>query len=170
MSTDTLDMFATETKSSAIISECGAYRYRLERQWDGEKPKVAFLMLNPSTAYASQDDPTVRRCIGFAKSWGFGGLIVGNIFALRSTDPKALYDHPDPIGPDNDQHILAIATSARKIVCAWGAHGSLHDRGRDVAERLEFFDLVALKVTADGHPGHPLYLAADIQPKSYFVP
>ncbi|MGK9199471.1 DUF1643 domain-containing protein [Sinorhizobium meliloti] len=170
MSTDTLDMFATETKSSAVISECGAYRYRLERQWDGDKAKVAFLMLNPSTADASQDDPTIRRCIGFAKAWGFGGLIVGNLFALRSTDPKALYDHPDPIGPDNDQHILAIAKSARKIVCAWGTHGNLHDRGREIAERLEFFDLVALKVTADGQPGHPLYLAADIQPKSYFAP
>lgn len=78
MSTDTLDMFAIETKSSAIISECGAYRYRLERQWDGEKPNVAFLVLNPSTADASQDDPTIRRCIGFARYWGFGGLIVGN--------------------------------------------------------------------------------------------
>lgn len=170
MSTDTLDMFATETKSSAVISECGAYRYRLERQWDGDKPKVAFLMLNPSTADAIQDDPTIRRCIGFAKSWGFGGVIVGNLFALRSTDPKALYNHPDPIGPDNDQHILAIAKSSRKIVCAWGAHGSLHNRGREVAERLEFFDLVPLKVTADGQPGHPLYLAADIQPRSYFAP
>ncbi|MDW9823680.1 DUF1643 domain-containing protein [Sinorhizobium meliloti] len=170
MSTDTLDMFAIETKSSAISSECGAYRYRLERQWDGEKPNVAFLMLNPSTADASQDDPTIRRCIGFARYWGFGGLIVGNLFALRSTAPKALYDHPDPIGPDNDQHILAIAKSARKIVCAWGTHGALHDRGRQVAERLEFLDLVALKVTADGQPGHPLYLAADIQPKSYFAP
>ncbi|PND29022.1 DUF1643 domain-containing protein [Sinorhizobium sp. M4_45] len=167
---NTLDMFATETKSSAVISECDAYRYRLERHWDGEKAKVAFLMLNPSTADASQDDPTIRRCIGFAKAWGFGGLIVGNLFALRSTDPKALYDHPDPIGPDNDQHILAIAKSARKIVCAWGTHGSLHDRGREVAERLEFFDLVALKITADGQPGHPLYLAADTQPRSYFAP
>jgi hypothetical protein len=167
---DTLDVFATEAKSSAIISECGAYRYRLERQWDGDKATVAFLMLNPSKADASQDDPTIRRCIGFAKAWGFGGLIVGNLFALRSTDPKALYDHPDPIGPDNDQHILAIAKSARKIVCAWGTHGALHDRGREVAERLEFFDLVALKVTVDGQPGHPLYLAADIQPRPYFAP
>ncbi|RVK60561.1 DUF1643 domain-containing protein [Sinorhizobium meliloti] len=167
---DTLDMFATETKSSAILSECGAYRYRLERQWDGDKPKIAFLMLNPSTADASQDDPTLRRCISFARAWGFGGLIIGNLFALRSTDPKALYDHPDPIGPDNDQHILAIAKSARKIVCAWGTHGNLHDRGREIAERLEFFDLFALKVTADGQPGHPLYLAADTQPKSYFLP
>ncbi len=168
--TATAELLIPPMQKAAILSACGQYRYRLERQWNGNKAKIAFLMLNPSTADAEQDDPTIRRCIGFAKSWGFGGLIVGNIFALRSTDPKALYDHPDPIGPDNDQHILAIAKSARKIVCAWGTHGALHDRGRQVAERLEFFDLVALKVTADGQPGHPLYLAADIQPKSYFAP
>ncbi|PDT55075.1 MULTISPECIES: DUF1643 domain-containing protein [Sinorhizobium] len=170
MSTDTLDMFATETRSSAIISGCGAYRYRLERQWDGDKPKVAFLMLNPSTADASQDDPTIRRCIGFAKAWGFGGLIVGNLFALRSTDPKALYGHPDPIGADNDQHILAIAKSAHKLVCAWGTHGALHARAREVYEMLEFFNLAALKVTVEGHPAHPLYIAANTEPKAYFAP
>jgi hypothetical protein len=74
---DTLDVFPTEVKASATISRCGAYRYRLERQWDSEKAKVAFLMLNPSIADACQDDPTIRRCIGFARAWGHGGLIVG---------------------------------------------------------------------------------------------
>ncbi len=165
-----LDLFSKEPMSSAILSGCGAYRYRLDRQWDAEKPKLAFLMLNPSTADASQDDPTIRRCIGFAKAWGFGSLIVGNLFALRSTDPKALYSHSDPIGPDNDRHLLAIAKSARKIICAWGTHGALRDRGREVAERLEFFNLAALKVTAGGHPGHPLYVAAGAQPQAYFFP
>lgn len=166
----TLDLFSKETTSSAVISICGAYRYRLERLWDVALPKIAFLMLNPSTADANQDDPTIRRCIGFAKSWGFGGLIVGNLFALRSTDPKALYGHPDPIGPENDRHLLAIARSSRKIICAWGTHGTFRDRGREVAERFEFFPLAALKVTADGHPGHPLYVAASTQPKEYFAP
>lgn len=154
--------------STAVISRCGTYRYRLDRVWDQGLPLVAFLMLNPSTADADQDDPTIRRCIGFAKSWGFGGLIVGNLFALRSTDPKALYEHPDPIGPDNDTHLVNIAQSARKVICAWGTHGAYRDRGREVGHRLEFFPLAALKVTKDGHPGHPLYIAASTQPKEFF--
>lgn len=151
-------------------SKCGDYRYRLERRWDADLPAVAFIMLNPSTADADIDDPTIRRCVGFAKSWGFGALIVGNLFALRSTDPKALYSHPDPVGPDNDRQLLAIAQSARKIICAWGTHGALHDRGREVAERFEFFPLAVLKVTAEGHPVHPLYVAASTEPKEYFAP
>jgi hypothetical protein len=166
----TIDLFATKPASSAVISACGAYRYRLERLWDEEKDKVAFLMLNPSTADASQDDPTIRRCIGFAKSWGFGGLIVGNLFALRSTDPRALYDHPDPVGPDNNNHLRAIARCAETVICAWGTHGALHDRGRKVAELLDDRNLAALKLTANGHPGHPLYVAASTQPKAYFAP
>lgn len=157
-------------EKSAIISDCGAYRYRLERTWDPELPRVAFLMLNPSTADAEADDPTIRRCIGFAKSWGFGGLIVGNLFALRSTDPKALYSHPDPIGPENNGHLRTISVDAETIVCAWGAHGAFRDRGREVAKMLDFCNLAALKVTKEGHPGHPLYIAADVQPKAYFAP
>lgn len=166
----TTDLLSKTPASSAVISPCGGYRYRLERQWDEEEAKVAFLMLNPSTADASQDDPTIRRCIGFAKAWGFGGLIVGNLFALRSTDPKALYSHPDPIGPDNNSHLDAIAHAAELIVCAWGTHGALHGRGREVAERLDDRNLAALRLTADGHPGHPLYIPASAQPKAYFAP
>lgn len=164
------DLFCNETTSSAIISACGAYRYRLERQWNPRLLKVAFVMLNPSTADASQDDPTIRRCIGFAKAWGFGGLVVGNLFALRSTDPKALYSHPEPIGPENDDHLRRIANEADPVVCAWGTHGTLHDRGREVAELLDGRNLAALKVTAAGHPGHPLYIAANAEPKAYFAP
>jgi hypothetical protein len=162
------DLFSQGPGSSAIISSCGSYRYRLERIWDRDLPKVAFIMLNPSTADADQDDPTIRRCIRFARDWGFGGLLVGNLFALRSTDPKALYDHADPIGPYNDDQLLSIAKSARKIICAWGTHGAFRNRGNEVANRLEFFDLAALKVTADGHPGHPLYVAAGTKPLSFF--
>lgn len=164
----TLDLFRTETERSAVLSPCKAYRYRLERSWDRGATSVAFLMLNPSTADASNDDPTIRRCIGFAKAWGFGGLIVGNLFALRSTDPKALYDHPDPVGPRNDEHLRAIAKDAELIVCAWGAHGALRGRGVEVAGILDGANLAALSVTKDGHPGHPLYIPANAQPKAWF--
>ena len=163
-----LDLFRELPKSSAYLSPCGAYRYRLGREWDSGLPMVAFIMLNPSTADAEQDDPTIRRCIGFAKSWGFGGLIVGNLFALRSTDPAALYGHPDPVGPDNDKHLGAIARSAEQVICAWGTHGKLNERGRRVGEMLSGANLAALKVTADGSPGHPLYIAGATQPRAWF--
>jgi len=164
------DLFMTAPKSSAVISECGSYRYRLERVWEAEKERVAFIMLNPSTADASQDDPTIRRCIGFAKAWGFGGLIVGNLFALRSTDPKALYGHNDPVGPENDEYLRRIAQRAETVVCAWGTHGALNGRGVHVANLLDNYNLAALKLTASGHPGHPLYVASSTEPKAYFAP
>ena len=153
---------------TAVISACGTYRYRLERLWDAELPKVAFIMLNPSTADASNDDPTIRRCIGFAKAWGFGGLIVGNLFALRSTDPKALYSHSDPIGPDNDANLRAIALCSEQVICAWGAHGAYRDRGKHVGVLLDRFNLAALTITGKGEPGHPLYVPAATEPRGYF--
>lgn len=157
---------------TAIISACGTYRYRLERSWS-TGPKVSFIMLNPSTADAEKDDPTIRRCVSFAKSWSYGGLIVGNLFALRSTDPKALYSHNDPIGPDNDAHLRAIAVCTEQIVCAWGAHGKFNDRSLHVARALDRFNLVALKLTKDGFPSHPLArgthrIPDNTQPKAYF--
>jgi len=154
---------------SAILSACGLYRYRLERTWDDEASKVAFIMLNPSTADAETDDPTIRRCIGFAKSWGFGGLIVGNLFALRSTDPMFLYSHSDPVGPDNDAHLRSIAICAEQVVFAWGNHGLFQERGRVVAEMLDDRNISALNITGKGQPGHPLYVAAATQPKAYFA-
>ena len=160
------DLFQT---SSAILSDCGQYRYRLDRVWDPDKKTVVFLMLNPSTADGNSDDPTIRRCISFAKAWGFGGLTVGNLFALRATNPKELYAHPDPVGPDNDDHLLKIAQSSMQVICAWGTHGALRGRASEVYSRLEFFDLRALKVTAKGHPGHPLYIAASTERKPFVM-
>lgn len=145
----------------ASFSPCRTWRYRLERRWD-DGPLCGFILLNPSTADETKDDPTIRRCIGFAKSWGFGGLVLGNIFALRSTDPKALYGHHDPVGAENDGYLARLTAEARTIVCGWGVHGAHQERGVAVLNLLRgrCAAPMALKVTSGGHPGHPLYIAA----------
>jgi hypothetical protein len=123
-------------------------------------------MLNPSTADASNDDPTVRRCIGYAVEWSYGALVVGNLFALRSTDPERLYEHHDPVGPENDDHLRAMTESAETVIAAWGAHGNIRGRGREVATMLSP-DLSALDTTKEGHPNHPLYQPPDAKPEPF---
>ena len=152
--------------ASATFSADRVFRYRLTRIWDPTGTVVNFVMLNPSTADAFALDPTNRRCVGFARDWGFGGLVTTNIFALRSTDPRGLRTVPYPIGPANDDAIIDAARSADLVIAAWGNHGTLLDRGRHVMEllRSDGIDLRALRVTGAGHPGHPLYLAADLIP------
>ncbi|SFV31428.1 hypothetical protein SAMN05216456_1338 [Devosia crocina] len=157
------DLF-TPVADPATFSPCRTWRYRLERRW-GDGAQVAFIMLNPSTADEENNDPTIRRCISYAKHWGFGGLLIGNIFAFRSTDPKGLYSAPDPIGPENDDWLDTIANQAAAIVCGWGVHGAYQARGRAVLDRLSHRKPMALKLTADGHPGHPLYLRKDLEPE-----
>ncbi|MFB1066460.1 DUF1643 domain-containing protein [Natrinema sp. H-ect4] len=157
-----------DNRSDAVLSDCGEYRYRLSRTWDVEKPTLAWLMLNPSTADASEDDPTIRRCINFAKGWGYGSLVVVNLFALRTPDPSNLRDHPDPVGPENDEHLRDVCEQAEKVVAAWGANGSFNDRALEVAEALES-ELFALDTTKDGHPVHPLYQPADAEPEQWTV-
>ncbi|HEX2136504.1 MAG TPA: DUF1643 domain-containing protein [Microvirga sp.] len=109
----------------ALFSPCGAYRYRLARRW-AEGPMVAFIMLNPSTADGSIDDPTIRRCIGYAQTWGYGALAVGNLYALRATEPAELRRARDPTGPDNDRHLEGMTRAAARVVCAWGADPAAH--------------------------------------------
>lgn len=144
-------------KTTAIMSECGAYRYALGRHWtlDESAPSVLFIALNPSTADASQDDPTVRRMMHFARDWGYERMHLANIFALRSTDPKALYRHPNPIGPANDSAILQLCELAHRVVCCWGTHGAHLNRGADVLRLIAD----CFGRTAGGHPPHPLYLS-----------
>lgn len=154
------------TRSAAGFSECGAYRYWLKRTWDDSLPVVVFLMLNPSTADHEKNDPTVARCCAFAAAWGAGGLVVLNLFALRSTDPRALYAHPDPVGPANDA-VIWQATAGRQVVAAWGCHGAYRDRDLAVMNQLAHRPVECLKLTKDGHPGHPLYLRADSVPMPY---
>ncbi len=155
------------TKSDALISDCGKYRYSLSRTWGEEKPAV-FVMLNPSTADASADDPTIRRCIGFAKKWGCGGLIVVNLFAFRATNPKDMKAAYAPEGPYNKWHVKNAAYNGSKVVCAWGTHGVYDDQGAVVLDwlREDGVTTLCLGTTKHGHPKHPLYLpnAAELQP------
>jgi len=153
-------------RSNATLSRCGQYRYDLVRIWDKSAPLACFIMLNPSTADASRDDPTIRRCVRFAASWGCGGMVAVNLFALRATSPGALYGHRLPVGPRNDAAILrwASAANVRHVVCAWGAHGSLRGRGDAVAALLGHLKLEVLGLTRGGAPRHPLYLAGSCRP------
>jgi len=151
-----------DTRTSAVLSDDRTYRYRLTRTWDTEKPTVALIMLNPSTADETADDPTIRRCLDYAKRWGYGTLVVGNLFALRATDPSELTDHDAPIGPENDSHLQEICDEAEKVVVAWGTNGTVEGREREVAVLLDA-DLYALNTTKDGHPNHPLYQPKDAE-------
>lgn len=155
-------------KKSAVISPCGNYRYWLEREWNPDLPKVAFLMLNPSTADGREDDPTIRRCIGFAKSWGYGGFVVVNLFAVRSADPSILKDHDDPVGKSNDSWVRHAIEVSDEVVCAWGSHKFAFDRACEVLAMMKGARTVALKVTKGGSPGHPLYIKADASRVPYW--
>lgn len=149
---------------SAVISDCGQYRYELRRTWEPLAEHAVFVMLNPSTADALVDDPTIRRCVGFARSWGCGGIVVANLFALRATDPAILTRTADPIGPENDETLDRLC-AGRLVIAAWGA--SVPDywrhRPRAVTARLRErgAHLHHLGLTKAGHPRHPLYLSAE---------
>lgn len=157
------------TFQSAEISACGEYRYELRRVWDDTIPVCAFVLLNPSRADAVRDDPTVRKCMKFAKRWGgFGGVVILNLFALRSTDPIAMRKHPYPVGPDNDIYLTKWAPTVPLIVCAWGAHGGHLGRSQIVRRRFADFDMPrgtvwCFRLTAAGEPAHPLYQRDDTQ-------
>lgn len=153
---------------SAVISACGLYRYLLQREWLGGYGRALFVMLNPSTADATQDDPTIRRCIGFAKAWGCAGLEVVNLYAYRATKPADMLAAGDPIGPANDSHIRAAAHRAKVIVAAWGANAA-RDRSVAVRSLLSDHTMHALGLTKDGHPRHPLFVRGDAQLISFGV-
>lgn len=154
----------TETRRSAVISPCGLYRLRLERTWDDSITPLGFVMLNASTADAEVDDPTIRRCVGFARREGAGGLVVGNLFGWRSPDPEAMKRARDPCGELNIPHLLQIARDCgNRLVCAWGVHG-VHLRQDERVKavlRSSGVTLLCLGKTKAGHPKHPLYLSAN---------
>lgn len=147
-------------KKSAVISGCGQYRYLLRRSWDIARPALGFIMLNPSTADADQDDPTIRKCIGFAERLGYGAIVVTNLFALRATDPADLRRAGYPRGPENDEWIRRGIMESGPVVCAWGTNARGLVRPAEVLLILSGLrvKLQALALTDDGIPRHPLML------------
>lgn len=148
-------------KREAIISDCGRFRYSLTRTW-GDGLRLLFVMLNPSTADALQDDATIRRCIRFAQAEHFGSLEVVNLFAYRARDPADLRREGYPVGPDNDFYIQAAACQAHRVCVAWGAVAEADDRIQVVMPLLRRAgrEPECLHITRSGYPGHPLYLAS----------
>ncbi|RVT91367.1 DUF1643 domain-containing protein [Rhodovarius crocodyli] len=148
---------------TAHLSTCGTYRYTLGRVKSGvaaiRRPGVSWIMLNPSTADAAQDDPTLRRVMAFSWAWGFSSLVVVNLYALRSPQPEALWTHPDPVGPVNDECIQATLSRSERVICAWGAHAR-PDRVARARELIAKAEVPAfhLGLTKGGKPRHPLYI------------
>jgi hypothetical protein len=127
---------------------------------------AVFVGLNPSTAAEVEDDQTIRRCVGFAKRWGYGALCMVNLFAYRATKPSSMKAHAAPVGEENDRWLVQVAKDAGVIVAAWGVHGKHRERDKAVM-RLLAGKLSCLAYTKDGHPRHPLYLKDSLQPCSF---
>lgn len=139
---------------SAVISECGRYRYSLYRKWaETELMPIMWVMLNPSTADGLADDPTIRRCVAFSKRWGFGAMFVGNLYAFRATNPANLPTGSEAIGPDNERHLYNMGTQSAKVICAWGAHVQHFPHIRQVGCPGGYWHL---GLTANRQPKHPL--------------
>jgi hypothetical protein len=158
-----------DVKSSAVFGgPDGCYSYRLLRTWDKQKPHVMWVMMNPSTADLMTDDPTVAKCGRYARAWGYGGIYVGNTFAYRATDKKRLRLIPDPIGPENDKHLIAMAKKAALVVFAYGqpGHRKLALRGIAVAKLLLTRGITphVLQLSKTGIPVHPMYLLESLKP------
>ncbi|MGH1539147.1 MAG: DUF1643 domain-containing protein [Arenicella sp.] len=149
-------------KNTAKLSECRKYRFALWRTWDDSKPYVMFVGLNPSTADETTDDRTLARCISYAKSWGYGGVCMANLFAYRATEPNDMKAVKDPIGAENNDWLKKLANDAGLIVAAWGNDGSYLDRSEQVKALLP--EVHCLKLNKSGEPAHPLYQKADIKP------
>jgi hypothetical protein len=161
------------TLATALISDDGLYRYALGRAWDDTLPRVTFCMLNPSTATAYRDDPTITRCTNFARDWNAGAILVVNLFALRATNPNELLLLADPVGPGNLEFIVDQATKepAMMTVCAWGAHrAAARQAPLFVKAMLELpfpANLCCMGKNQDGSPKHPLYLSRSTKIEEY---
>ena len=147
-------------ENDAVISECGKYRYLLRRTWDHSKPRVLYVMLNPSTADAMLDDATIRSCVRLASGHGYGSMEVVNVFAYRATQPDELLKQPDPIGPRNEVMVEAAVGRCDVVICAWGAFPPARDHAAPVlnairAHRPAAYCFGKTKAVA---PKHPLYI------------
>ena len=149
----------------AILSSCKKHRLQLWREWDSNLPKVLFIMLNPSTADDQQDDPTLRRCIDFAKQWGFGGLYIGNLYSFRAADPKTLLKVSKFSHRDNYKHLVTMANQCQLVVCAWGNYPVIKKLGipKNIFKYLEQ-NLHCLALSKKSMPMHPLYLKKSLTP------
>lgn len=159
-----------DTKSTAVYSDCEAYRYLLTRVWEPEARRALFIMLNPSTATETQNDPTVERCERRARTLGYGAFRVTNIFAFRATDPKVMRAQTDPIGPENTALVAQSCDWADTVICAWGTHGEHLSQGPAIEMLLRQKQITThhLGLSKAGHPKHPLYISYTTQPQPWF--
>lgn len=151
-----------DMKRQAKISPDGKYRYNLSRIWDEEKPKILFIMHNPSTADHTSDDPTMKRVINYAKDWGYGGVFVGNLYAFRSKCPKDLLNVDNPEGEDNRQEVCSLIELVETIVYAWGNNKKEPDWLREKVDIPYCID-----VGVNGIPKHPLHLKRELVYRLY---
>ena len=152
-------------KKDAVLSENRKYRYLLSRTWDDTKPTVLFIGLNPSTADEKENDPTISKCVNYAKSWGYGQVLMENLFSVRSTDPSRLKYENDPIGSENDWYLQKSASAADLIIACWGNLGKLLNRDKEIISLIP--NLYCLKQNKNGSPHHPLYLSKETKPLPY---
>lgn len=167
-----MNLYRGNNIAGALFSPCEKYRYALWRRWHEQfvpPQMVAFVGLNPSTATESDDDPTVTRCIRFAKAWGFDGMYMLNLFAYRATKPKDMKAQEEPVGEGNDLALADCASLCQTVVCAWGTHGKYLKRSKGVLdEGLLGPRLHAMGLNADGSPAHPLFLKKDLKPRLWY--
>jgi len=161
------NLFRTDART-ASFDRRRVYRYTLWRRWSDGHRYVNFIMLNPSTADETVDDPTVRKCVKFARSWGYDALCITNLFAYRATDPRAMMKALDPVGFGNDRWLIKTAESASLIVCAWSQNGVFNGRAGSVKRLLSRFDLHYLRISPAGQPWHPLYLPDNTRPSRWY--
>lgn len=160
-------MSSSDHLSGAVISDDKLYRYGLWRTWNPELHLILWIGLNPSTADANTDDQTIRRMRSYSQAWGFGGLLVGNLFGYRSTDPYGLNDAQDPFGPENDAYLQRMNQKASMVLCCWGTFKAAQGAGKYVQALLPERKLHCLGLSAKGSPLHPLRLPGNLTPRDY---